>query len=55
LDASASLNLTDHARLTLEAQNLTKSVNRQYDGVEPRLSNSALEEQRLYFGFALTL
>jgi iron complex outermembrane recepter protein len=54
LDASASFNLTAAARLTLEAQNLTKSVNRQYDGVATRLSNSALEEQRLYFGVALT-
>ena len=55
LDASASYNLTQAARLTLEAQNLTRSVNRQYDGVATRLSNSALEDQRLYFGVALTL
>jgi TonB-dependent receptor len=55
LDASASFNITAAARLTLEAQNLTKSVNRQYDGVETRLSNSALEDQRIYFGLGLTL
>jgi len=55
LDASASFNISAAARLTFEAQNLTKSVNRQFDGVETRLSNSALEEQRLYFGVALTL
>jgi iron complex outermembrane receptor protein len=55
LDASASFSITEAVRLTFEAQNLTKAVNRQYDGVETRLSNSALEDQRLYFGIALTL
>jgi TonB-dependent receptor len=55
LDASVSFNITSAARLTFEAQNLTKSVVRQYDGVESRLDNSALEDQRLYFGFGLTL
>lgn len=54
-DASASFNVTAAMRFTLEAQNITKATNRQYDGVETRLSNSALEDQRLYFGVALTL
>lgn len=55
LDASASYNINDHVRLTIEAQNLTKAINRQYDGVSTRLSNSALEDQRLYFGVAVSL
>lgn len=52
LDASASFDINDNFRLTFEAQNLTKSIVRQYDGVTTRLSNSALEDQRFYFGVA---
>ena len=55
LDASASFNLTKALRLTFEAQNLTKQVNRQYDGVETRLDNSSLEDRRFYFGVGFTL
>jgi len=54
LDASASFNFNPTVRLTLEAQNLTRAKNRQYDGVGLRLSNSALEDQRVYLGVAVT-
>jgi TonB-dependent receptor len=55
LDASASFEINDRLRLTFEAQNLNKEINRQYDGVDTRLSNSALEDQRFYLGLAVTL
>lgn len=55
LDASASFSFNPKIRLTLEAQNLTKAINRQYDTVSARLNNSALEDQRVYMGIAVTL
>lgn len=54
LDASASFNINETVRITLEAQNLTKAINRQYDTISTRLDNSSLEDQRLYLGVALT-
>lgn len=54
LDASLSYNLTPQFRLTAEAQNLTKAINRQYNGVTARLDNSAMEDRRFFFGVGFT-
>jgi TonB-dependent receptor len=54
LDASVAFNLNKNFRLTAEAQNLTKAINRQFDGVDERLDNSALEDRRFYFGVGFT-
>jgi iron complex outermembrane recepter protein len=50
LDASLSFVLTDNFKLTAQALNLTKAVNRLYDGSPDRVSGSQLEDRRFYFG-----
>ncbi|MHA6719243.1 TonB-dependent receptor [Sphingomonas sp. RS6] len=54
LDASAQLNLTRSLRLTVEAINLTRSVDRQYLQDSLRLLTSAREDRRIFFGLAAT-
>jgi iron complex outermembrane recepter protein len=52
LDASAQLNLTEHVRLTVDAVNLTKAIERQYLQVPTRLLSSSREDRRIFFGVA---
>ena len=52
LDASAQINLTPNLRLTLEGINLTKAIDRQYLGEPDRLTFSAQEDRRIFFGVA---
>jgi TonB-dependent receptor len=54
LDASAQLNLTRSLRLTVEAINLTRSIDRQYLQDSLRLLTSAREDRRIFFGLAAT-
>lgn len=54
LDASGQLNLTKNIRLTVEAINLTRSIDRQYLQTQLRLLNSAREDRRIFFGVAAT-
>lgn len=54
LDASAQLNLTRSLRLTVEAINLTRSIDRQYLQEQLRLLTSAREDRRIFFGLAAT-
>ncbi len=54
LDASAQINLTSNIRLTAEAINLTRSVERQYLQDPARLLSSLREDRRLFFGVAAT-
>lgn len=52
LDASAQINLTRNLRLTFEGINLTKAIDRQYLGEPDRLTFSAQEDRRIFFGVA---
>ena len=52
LDASAQINLTPNLRLTFEGINLTKAIDRQYLGEPDRLTFSAQEDRRIFFGVA---
>ncbi|MCW4460241.1 TonB-dependent receptor [Sphingomonas sp. BT-65] len=52
LDASAQINLTPNLRLTFEGINLTKAIDRQYLGEPDRLTFSAQEDRRIFFGIA---
>ncbi|MFD1034801.1 TonB-dependent receptor [Sphingomonas hankookensis] len=54
LDASAQLNLTRSVRLTVEAINLTRAIDRQYLQTPLRLLNAAREDRRIFFGIAAT-
>lgn len=54
LDASAQINLTRSVRLTVEAINLTRSIDRQYLQDPLRLLTSAREDRRVFFGRAAT-
>ncbi|MCI4591672.1 TonB-dependent receptor [Sphingobium sp. BYY-5] len=54
LDASAQVNLTKTIRLTVEAINLTREIDRQYLQTPLRLLNSAREDRRFFFGIAAT-
>lgn len=54
LDASAQINLTKTVRLTAEAINLTRSVERQYLQDPARLLSSLREDRRFFFGVAAT-
>ncbi|MGK6354509.1 TonB-dependent receptor [Sphingomonas sp. DT-207] len=52
LDASAQINLTKNLRLTVEGINLTKEIDSQYLGEPGRLTFSAREDRRIFFGVA---
>jgi TonB-dependent receptor len=52
LDASAQINLTPNLRLTVEGINLTKAIDRQYLGEPDRLTFTAREDRRIFFGVA---
>ncbi|WP_342249972.1 TonB-dependent receptor [Sphingomonas sp. OTU376] len=52
LDASVQVNLTPNLRLTLEGINLTKEIDSQYLGEPDRLTFSAREDRRIFFGLA---
>lgn len=52
LDASAQINLTPNFRLTVEGINLTKTIDRQYLGEPDRLTFTAREDRRIFFGIA---
>lgn len=52
LDASAQITLTPNLRLTFEGINLTKAIDRQYLGEPDRLTFSAQEDRRIFFGVA---
>ncbi len=54
LDASGQLNLTRSVRLTVEAINLTRAIDRQYLQTPLRLLNAAREDRRIFFGIAAT-
>lgn len=54
LDISAQVNLTKNVRLTVEAINLTREVDRQYLQHELRLLSTAREDRRVFFGVAAT-
>ncbi|UIJ43519.1 TonB-dependent receptor [Sphingomonas cannabina] len=54
LDVSAQLNLTKNVRLTVEAINLTREIDRQYLQDELRLLNTTREDRRVFFGVAAT-
>lgn len=54
LDASAQINLTSNIRLTAEAINLTRSIERQYLQDPARLLSSLREDRRFFFGVAAT-
>lgn len=54
LDASAQLNVTRSVRLTVEAINLTRAIDRQYLQTPLRLLNAAREDRRIFFGIAAT-
>lgn len=54
LDASVQINLTQNVRLTAEAINLTRSVERQYLQDPARLLSSLREDRRFFFGVAAT-
>lgn len=54
LDASAQINLTSKVRLTAEAINLTRSIERQYLQDPARLLSSLREDRRFFFGVAAT-
>ncbi|MDH2153083.1 TonB-dependent receptor [Sphingobium yanoikuyae] len=54
LDASAQINLTKTVRLTGEAINLTRSVERQHLQDPARLLSSLREDRRFFFGVAAT-
>lgn len=54
LDASAQINLTRNLRLTFEGINLTKAIDRQYLGEPDRLTFSAQEDRRIFFGMAFS-
>jgi TonB-dependent receptor len=52
LDASAQINLTPNLRLTVEGINLTKEIDSQYLGEPDRLTFTAREDRRIFFGVA---
>ena len=52
LDASAQINLTPNLRLTLEGINLTREIDSQYLGEPDRLTFTAREDRRIFFGVA---
>jgi TonB-dependent receptor len=52
LDASAQINLTRNLRLTVEGINLTKEIDSQYLGEPNRLTFTAREDRRIFFGVA---
>jgi TonB-dependent receptor len=54
LDMSAQVNITPAIRFTVEAINLTRSIERGYLQTPLRLSSSAREDRRLFFGIAAT-
>jgi TonB-dependent receptor len=54
LDASGQVNLTRSIRLTVEAINLTRSIDKQYLQTPLRLLNAAREDRRVFFGIAAT-
>ncbi|TCP33196.1 TonB-dependent receptor [Sphingomonas sp. BK235] len=54
LDASGQINLTRNVRLTVEAINLTRALDRQYLQTPLRLLNAAREDRRVFFGVAAT-
>ena len=54
LDASGQVNLTRSVRLTVEAINLTRAMDRQYLQTPLRLLNAAREDRRIFFGVAAT-
>lgn len=53
LDASAQINLTKNLRLTFEGINLTKAIDRQYLGEPNRVTFTAREDRRIFFGAAV--
>jgi len=54
LDISAQVNLSKNLRLTVEAINLTREIDRQYLQDELRLLNTSREDRRVFFGVAAT-
>jgi iron complex outermembrane recepter protein len=52
LDASAQINLTRNLRLTIEGINLTREIDSQYLGEPDRLTFTAREDRRIFFGVA---
>lgn len=54
LDISGQVNLTRNIRLTVEAINLTREIDRQYLQTRARLLNSSREDRRIFFGVAAT-
>ena len=54
LDASAQINLTKNLRLTFEGINLTKAIDRQYLGEPNRVTFTAQEDRRIFFGAAVS-
>lgn len=54
LDMSAQVNLTKNVRLTVEAINITREIDRQYLQDPLRLLNASREDRRIFFGIAAT-
>jgi TonB-dependent receptor len=54
LDASASVSLTKSVKLTLDAINLNKAIERQYNGTVSRLTSSSVNDTRYELGVAAT-
>jgi TonB-dependent receptor len=53
LDASLTINLTDTIRFTLDATNITKQFERQYNGTTNRLTLSVVNDTRYSAGIAV--
>lgn len=54
LDLSGQINLTENVRLTAEAINVTRKIDRQYLQTPLRLLNASREDRRFFFGVAAT-
>jgi len=54
LDASATFNINDHLRYTLDATGLNKPVSRDYTGTRNRTTTTFINDLRISFGIAAT-